>query len=248
MASIPSASTPGGSAIPSKSATPGTDAPAAATAVSGAARSPKGEIDDAEAVARAREGDHDAFRVLVERYEGRVRRLCERVLRDEEAARDATQDAFIKAYGALRRFEGRSSFYTWLYRLTFNLCLDHKRRDKSARHVDWEDEGSHSGQLLETPSGAVGAVPLGDPARELDRGELREQLAEAIAELPDDARQTLLLREVEGLSYAEIAQALGVPKGTVMSRLHHARKKTREALIAAGVEALPASRSPRDRR
>ncbi len=83
-------------AIPAKSGTPRADAPAAATAVPGSARSRKGEIDDAEAVARAREGDHDAFRVLVERYEGRVRRLCERVLRDEEAARDATQDAFIE--------------------------------------------------------------------------------------------------------------------------------------------------------
>jgi len=186
---------------------------------------------DEEVVARAQRGDHEAFRVLVERYQGRAYGLALRILRDEEKARDAVQDAFIKVYGSLRRFEGRSSFYTWLYRLVFNQCLDHKRKDKSGRHVEWEDE-RHGEALVADPS-TVGGVP--GPEDALERAELRAALASAIAELPDDARETLLLREVEGLRYAEIAKALGIPKGTVMSRLHYARKRLQEILAGTGV-------------
>ena len=101
------------------------------------------EPSDAEAVERARKGDHAAFRVLVERYEGRAFRLATRVLRDEEQARDAVQDAFIKVYGSLDRFEGRSGFYTWLYRITANLCIDHTRRKKRKRDVEYDDRLRH---------------------------------------------------------------------------------------------------------
>lgn len=203
-------------------------------------------LGDAEAVALARGGDHDAFRVLVERYQGRAYRLALRVLRDEEQARDAVQDAFLKAYVNLGRFEGRSSFYTWLYRLVMNLCLDVKRRD-------------HSAQLVETPEPAdldrLGAPELRGaddetwraheetPEAALDRGELRAALARAIGELPDAARETLILREVEGLSYAEIAESLGIPKGTVMSRLHYARRRVQELLRQAGTVGAEAART-----
>lgn len=193
---------------------------------------------DDEIVARAQQGDHEAFRILVERYQGRAYGLALRILRDEEQARDAVQDSFIKVYSSLRRFEGRSSFYTWLYRLVFNQCLDHKRKDKSGRHVEWEEERLAEDQILEpTASGAVGAGGLPGPGAELERSELRTELARAIEQLPDDARETLLLREVEGLPYAEIAHALGIPKGTVMSRLHYARKRLQELLQEAGVAA-----------
>lgn len=194
--------------------------------------------DDREAVDRARRGDPEAFRVLVERYQARAYRLALRVLRDEERARDAVQDAFLKAYVNLDRFEGRSSFYTWLYRLVMNLCLDARRRD-------------HSSRILTTPEaadldrlGAPDARPADEmtfreheqgPEAALDRGQLRAALARAIDELPDAARETLILREVEGLSYAEIAEALAIPKGTVMSRLHYARRRVQELLRRAGV-------------
>jgi len=190
---------------------------------------------DLEIVERARGGDHDAFRVLVERYQGRAYRLALRVLRDEERARDIVQDAFLKAYRSLDRFEGRSGFYTWFYRVVMNLCLDAKRRDKSGRHVEWDEQTA--------PDAAVGTgidavAPshreMTGPAGEVERLELREAMREAIDALPDDARRTLLLREVDGLSYAEIAKSLGVPKGTVMSRLHHARRRVRETLLASG--------------
>lgn len=186
-------------------------------------------------MARAQQGDHEAFRILVERYQGRAYGLALRILRDEEQARDAVQDSFIKVYSSLRRFEGRSSFYTWLYRLVFNQCLDHKRKDKSARHVEWEEERIAEDQILEPAASGAGGLP--GPGAELERSELRTELARAIEQLPDDARETLLLREVEGLPYAEIAQALGIPKGTVMSRLHYARKRLRELLQEAGVAA-----------
>lgn len=189
------------------------------------------ELSDADAVARARDVDHGAFRVLVERYQGRAFRLAVRILGDADLAQDAVQDGFLKAYRSLERFEGRSGFYTWLYRLIFNLCIDMKRRDKSARHVEWDDEVAR-----DVSQGVPGATaqPLGEPARELERGELREALAKAIDSLPEDAKRTLLLREVDGLSYAEIAESLGIPKGTVMSRLHHARRRVRELLEEAG--------------
>ena len=172
----------------------------------------------------------------------RRRRLALRVLRDEEQARDAVQEAFLKAYVNLGRFEGRSSFYTWLYRLVMKLCLDTKRRD-------------HSSQLAETPDlsdlerlAESEGRPLSNeafraheegPESALDRGELREALAHAIEELPDAARETLILREVEGLSYAEIAESLGIPKGTVMSRLHYARRRVQEWLRRAGGRRSP---------
>jgi RNA polymerase sigma-70 factor (ECF subfamily) len=162
----------------------------------------------------------------VERYQGRAFGLALRVLRDEEQARDVVQDAFLKAYGSLGRFEGRSGFYTWLYRIVMNLCLDRKRRERSEGRVPWDEEAEREAER--DPAAEPG------PALALERAELRAQLAQAIAALPPDARRTLELREIDGLSYQEIAACLGVPKGTVMSRLHHARRRVREALVAAG--------------
>lgn len=175
--------------------------------------------------------------MLVERYQGRIHRLAQRVLRDEEQARDAVQDAFLKAYTHLDRFEGRSSFYTWLYRLSMNLCIDLKRREPSGRVVATPELGDlermatlesrpaehrHWRNHEEAPDEAV------------ERGELRDAVARAITALPDVARETLILREVEGLSYSEIAEAMDIPKGTVMSRLHYARRRVQETLRAAG--------------
>lgn len=192
------------------------------------------EITDAEAVARAREGDHAAFRVLVERWERRAHGLAMRVLRDEEAARDAVQEAFLRVYGALRRFEGRASFGTWLHRVVWNVCIDAKRRDRSGREVAWEDE---SASALDDEGGRVDEMPVETvgPERSLERRRLGEGLAQAIAALPEPARTTLLMREVDGLSYGEIAEALGVPKGTVMSRLHYARQRVQRTLIESGL-------------
>jgi RNA polymerase sigma-70 factor (ECF subfamily) len=194
--------------------------------------------DDREAVERARRGDPEAFRMLVERYQTRAYRLALRVLHDEERARDAVQDAFLKAYVNLERFEGRSSFYTWLYRLVMNLCLDARRRHQSSRVVETSEPVDLD--RLGAPAGRpADAMTFREheqgPEAALDRGRLRAALARAIDELPEAARETLILREVEGLSYAEIAEALDIPKGTVMSRLHYARRRVQELLRRAGV-------------
>jgi RNA polymerase sigma-70 factor (ECF subfamily) len=190
-------------------------------------------------VTRAAKGDHEAFRVLVERYQDRAYGLALRVMRDEEQAKDVLQDAFLKAYRSLDRFEGRSSFYTWFYRVVMNLCIDAKRRQPAGRMVEWDETHAR-----ETPVGtgldAVDPVrQQGEgPAGDLERAELRETLQRAIEKLPDDARQTLVLREVDGLTYSEIAKLLGIPKGTVMSRLHHARRRLRALLGEQGVDEL----------
>jgi RNA polymerase sigma-70 factor (ECF subfamily) len=195
---------------------------------------------EAEIVARARSGDHEAFGVLVSRYQGRAFRLALRVMGDEEQAQDVVQEAFLKAYSSLGRFEGRSSFYTWLYRLVFNLCIDTKRRDRSGNRVEWTEEQSLD-LAPGTPAANAADPESTGPSAEFERSELRELMARAIEALPDDARRTLVLREVDGLSYAEIAESLDIPKGTVMSRLHYARRRVREALVEAGaVDPAPA--------
>ena len=219
---------------PERDGTPGGDGAIGTGSQPGSAKS--AGPSDAEIVERARKGDHDAFRVLVERYQGRVYALALRVLRDEERARDAVQEGFLKAYTALSKFEGRSSFYTWLYRLVMNQCLDMKRRDRSDREVEWDETRSvdPAGSPTAEALAGQGAGNPG-PAVALERSELRKRVAEAIEQLPLEARETLLLREVDGLSYAEIAKALQIPKGTVMSRLHYARKRVQQLLVEAGV-------------
>ena len=197
---------------------------------------------DSEIVRRAQAGDHDAFRMLVERYQGRAYGLALRVLRDEEQAKDAVQDAFLKVYRSLDRFEGRAGFYTWLYRIVMNQCLDHKRRDKSDREVEWNDE-SAVGLLDASESAASLAGRDADreaPDVAIERSEIRQAVARAIDALPEDARRTIQLREIDGLSYKEIAEAMGIPKGTVMSRLHYARQRLRELLQEAGIDPLAA--------
>jgi RNA polymerase sigma-70 factor (ECF subfamily) len=206
------------------------------------------ELSDAEAVARARDGDHEAIRVLVERYQERAFRLACRILRDEEQARDAVQDAFLKVYAALGRFEGRSGFYTWLYRVVFNRCLDLQRRERArpALHAAGasEESGGEEAMLGEGAEEGVGASRFASPESGRFDSELRKMLSEAVDTLPDDARDTFLFREIDGLSYAEIAELMQVPKGTVMSRLHYARKRLRQALLQAGVASPDAEPSP----
>ena len=197
------------------------------------------QLSDHDVVLRARDGDHGAFRVLVERHEARVYALSLRLLRDPDWAQDAVQEAFLKAYRALRKFEGRSAFGTWMYRLTYNHCLDMLRADKSGRFVEWEEETTP-----DASSSVDFAQSIRGPAEEVERGELREQLAKAIQTLPDAIRQTLVMREVDGLRYGEIAETLKIPKGTVMSRLFHARKRLREILVDQGVQPFECDGEP----
>ena len=207
--------------------------------ISASAPASKSETpSDREVIERARAGDHEAFRVLVERYQDRAFRLALRVLRDEELARDVVQEGFLNAYRSLDRFEGRSNFFTWLYRVIMNLCIDARRRDRFSNRVEWDEQSAlKTSAALEADALNPLSQELGAPSAAMEGAELRAEVARAIETLPDDARQTLLLREVEGLSYAEIAKALSIKKGTVMSRLHYARRRVREVLLASGVVA-----------
>jgi len=203
------------------------------------------ELEDSEALERARQGDHAAFRVLVERYEGRALVLARRILRDDERARDAVQDAFLKAYEALSQFEGRSAFYTWFYRVVYNRCLDLKRQSRHRPQARLPEDPLQAEALL--GSGAeegVGSSPYASPERARGQSELRSVVADALDCLPDGAREILVLREVEDLSYAEIAKLLGIPKGTVMSRLFHARRRLRDRLIEMGIQPATAGTKP----
>jgi RNA polymerase sigma-70 factor (ECF subfamily) len=175
-------------------------------------------------------GDQAAFAVLVRRYSERAYRAAYRIVRDPHQAEEVVQEALIKAYRALDGFELRSSFYTWLYKIVVNLALDRRRRDSRAASVEWDD------QVAERVDPRVLPPGVGDPELASRRREVREFVAQGVQELPDAQREVLLLREVEGLSYEEIAEAMQISKGTVMSRLHYARKKMVAFLTRCGVD------------
>ncbi len=190
-----------------------------------------GAGDDRALVERVQKGDRDAFRVLVERYQRRVYSFAHALLKNTEDAADVTQEAFVKAFRSLDGFKGDASFYTWIYRITNNLCIDHLRRHATAETIEY-DEALPDEPTAESQAGVgVLSTRLGtNPQRSALRHELAEKLEEALGRLPEKHRAILILREVDGLSYEELAETLGIPKGTVMSRLFHARAKMQEIL------------------
>jgi RNA polymerase sigma-70 factor (ECF subfamily) len=193
-------------------------------------RAAAGEPDDIELVEQTRAGNHDAFRVLYQRYHRRVYALAFGVVQNADDALDVVQDGFIKAHRHLDKFEGNSSFYTWLYRIIMNLSIDHIRKHKRGRHVDFDDAINHD----QDEGGDDGLLPrvLGqNPGKSLVRKEIREQISKALAELSDNHRTVLVMRELEGLSYEEMAQAMKCSKGTIMSRLFHARRNMQKRLL-----------------
>ncbi len=187
-------------------------------------------IPDADLIRDAREGSHPAFETLVRRYSERAHRAAYRVVRDPHQAEDIVQEAFIKVYRSLRTFESRSSFYTWLYRIVVNLALDRRRRERRGPALEWDDTVAR-----QIDPRALAPVDQ-NPELASRREEVRRVVARGVQELPDGQREVLLLREVEGLSYEEIAQTMRISKGTVMSRLHYARKKMVAFLEQSGVD------------
>ncbi len=146
------------------------------------------------------------------------------MLRERGAAEDLTQEVFLKAYRHLGNFQGASSFYTWLYRITTNLCIDQLRKSRRFVEVELEDQAFEG-------SAEMVAQPLGfDPARAFADREIRERVLRALDMLSPNHRAAILLREAEGLSYEEIAETMGCSLGTVMSRLFHARKRMQAEL------------------
>jgi RNA polymerase sigma-70 factor (ECF subfamily) len=181
------------------------------------------EETDENLVKLAQNGDRDAFQMLMQRHQRRIFNLCYGMLRNKDDAADLVQEAFIKAYKNIDRFKGNSKFYTWLYRIAKNACIDFIRKQKRRKTVDFDDsirrEEPVDGDETLLPS------PLGiNPAKVAGRKELLEQIEAALDTLSDNHREILILREIDGLAYQEIADTLEISIGTVMSRLYHARK------------------------
>jgi len=187
--------------------------------------------DDLTLVQRVRTGDQRAFKLLVERYQRKVYAVAYGMVKDREEARDIAQEAFVKVYKYLEHFKGDASFYTWLYRITVNICIDSLRKKGSARgddHVEFDE--SVRMDVSEANIGALGSRLGTNPQKSALRKELADKISAALQQIPDAHRQILLLREVEGMSYEELARTLQIPKGTVMSRLFHARLKMQKIL------------------
>ncbi len=177
--------------------------------------------DEAELIERAKAGDTKAFGILVERYQRRVVGVAMAVVHDQEDALELAQETFVRAFENVGKFESRSSFSTWLYRIAANIAIDFRRRER--RHPTMRGDEAEI-ELQRLPS------KLGDTFKETQRGEMAERIRRALDQLTPEHRAAILLREVEGLSYDEISDVLQCPRGTVMSRLHYARNHLREIL------------------
>ena len=175
---------------------------------------------DGQLVARAQRGDKRAFELLVEKYQRKLARLLSRFVRDPAEVEDVTQEAFIKAYRALPGFRGDSAFYTWLYRIGINTAKNYLialgRRAPTSTDVGAEE----ADQLRD----------IDTPESQLLSKEIAETMNETIAELPEELRTAIQLREIEGMSYEDIAQIMNCPIGTVRSRIFRAREAIAEKL------------------
>ena len=179
---------------------------------------------DRELVDAARDGDAEAFGVFVRRHQKRIFRLAAHLLRDAAEAEDITQDAFVRAYGALDRFDGRSEPFTWLYRIAVNLSLNTIRARKNARKATTPDDPRVESALVER------RPAMGDPVGHSADREIVATLCDGIDTLSETLRTTLVLVTIDGLSHAEASAVLGCPEGTVAWRVHEARKKLRAYL------------------
>jgi RNA polymerase sigma-70 factor (ECF subfamily) len=181
---------------------------------------------DQHLVERAQRGDKHAFELLVSKYQRKLARLLSRFIRDPSEIEDVTQEAFIKAYRALPSFRGESAFYTWLYRIGINTAKNflvaQGRRAPTTTVVDSEEaESFEESDLLRD---------VNTPEAELLTKEIAKTVNEAMSSLPEDLRQAIALREIEGLSYEEIAEIMNCPIGTVRSRIFRAREAIAEKL------------------
>ncbi len=176
--------------------------------------------DDVQLIDETLAGRTAAFGELVRKYQNRLFNTVFHVVGNTEDARDVVQDAFIQAFLKLDTFQGSSTFYTWLYRIAFNVAVSHCRRRRVTASVDRARE----------VAGVEPADPADNPGQSAEREERCGQVRRALAELSEEHRTVLVLREINGCCYETIAEILGVPIGTVRSRLHRARLQLREQL------------------
>lgn len=199
---------------------------------------------DEELVAETLAGNRRSYQQLVQRYQDRLFVIAYDILKNREDAEDVVQESFVKAFFSLSKFKGESSIFSWLYRITFNMALDLKRKLKrrGGYHFEYTEQrdvssGNGDERSWRTPSidlatggPAIGSGRMEDPFEALNRKETGTKIEKVISELSEEHRAVITLREVDGLDYDEIATRLGVPRGTVMSRLFYARKALQKAL------------------
>jgi RNA polymerase sigma-70 factor (ECF subfamily) len=183
--------------------------------------------DDLDLVARSQAGDTSAFNELVTRYRNRAYAMIYNMVRNEQDAWDLAQDGFLKAWKSINRFRGQSSFYTWLYRILMNVTIDSLRRKQIEGGTEFDDQ---IGLQHIAPGAATAPKSELEPAARISDQEIRQRIDEAIGKLSPEHRTAIVMREIDGLEYTEIAEQMGCSLGTVMSRLFYARKKLQTLL------------------
>ena len=186
------------------------------------------DVSELDLVKRCQAGETEAFDELVTRYRTRIFAMIYNMVHNEQDAWDLAQDSFVKAWKSIKRFRGRSSFYTWIYRIVMNVTIDWLRKKQvKGAGVEFDD----AIQLREV-NPASKTLPKADPLpyERMERTEVRARIDNAIAQLSPEHRAVILMKETEGMQYHEIAEALGCSIGTVMSRLFYARKKLQNLL------------------
>jgi RNA polymerase sigma-70 factor (ECF subfamily) len=188
-------------------------------------------FEDAALVNRTRNGDMQAFGSLVAKYQDRVFNLVYRMTHRREDAEELAQEAFLKALEKISQFRGHSQFYTWLFRIAANLVISHRRRGGRIRFqsLSGADELGDSQAEVLTAKAAERRNP--NPRTAAMANETQARVMQALEELDDEMRIVVILRDMEGMDYTQIAEVLGVPAGTVKSRLHRARTVLRETLV-----------------
>ena len=198
--------------------------------------------EEREIIEKVLSGDTEAFEALVIEHQNKVYSLALRMVGNEEDARDMAQEAFIRAFNSLTGFRGDSKFSVWLYRLTSNICIDFIRSRAKKRTVSmtWTDEDGDDAGELEVPDERF------SPEAQLERTLTRESVRRGLDSLSPQYREILLRREINGLSYDEIGEALGIEPGTVKSRIFRARKKLCDFLLREGnIPEFGASNAPK---
>ncbi len=186
------------------------------------------EVDDVDLVKQAQAGNHTAFDSLVTKHRGKVYAMIMNMVKNDADAWDLAQDSFIKAWKALPKFENRSKFSTWLFRISHNVVYDWMRKKKIQSEGELNDELLDANRIDMTAATAPKLSPRPDEA--LAGSELRYEIEAALDKLSPEHKETIVLREVQGMDYKEIAKVMGCSLGTVMSRLFYARKKLQTLL------------------
>ena len=186
------------------------------------------DVSELDLVRRCQAGDTEAFDELVARYRTRVFGMIYNMVHSEQDAWDLAQDSFLKAWKSIKRFRGRSSFYTWIYRIVMNVTIDWLRK-KQIKGVGTEFDDAIQLRQVDPASKTVPKTEA-LPYETMERDEIRVRIDKAIAQLSSEQRAVILMKEIEDMQYHEIAEALGCSIGTVMSRLFYARKKLQTLL------------------